>query len=114
MEKSRNLNLSYRFNIFLRNIAKELLRAFYHYIYRPLRPGFRFHCRNIFEAHNALVFANGEVTCVCADHGLINLGNVNETSLEEVWRGQGFEDLRAIVDHARIIRVTDDMKEIPL
>lgn len=94
MKSSSKLNLSYRLNIALRHLAKELLRAFYHYVYRPLRPGYRFHCRNIFEGMNALVFSNGEVTCVCSDHGLINLGNVNQSSLEEIWRGEGFEKLR--------------------
>lgn len=95
MGKSRKFDLSYRLNIFLRNVAKELLRAFYHFVYRPLRPGYRFHCRNIFEGRNALVFSNGEVTCLCADHGLINLGNIHESSLQEVWQGEGFENLRA-------------------
>ena len=95
MKKSQKFDLNYRLNIILRYLAKELLMAFYHFIYRPLRPGRRFHCRNIFEGRNALIFSNGEVTCVCTDHGLINLGNVNEASLEEIWRGPEFERLRA-------------------
>ncbi len=95
MPEKYKYGLSYHFNIAARFVAKELLRAFYHYIYRPLRPGIQFHCRNIFEGSNALVFSNGEVTCVCADHGLINLGNVNESSLEEIWHGEKFEELRA-------------------
>lgn len=94
MKKSGRLRLNYRFNIFFRFIAKELLRTFYHTAYRILRPGVRFHCRNVFEGRNSLVFANGDVTCVCADHGLINLGNINESSLAEVWKGEKFEDLR--------------------
>ncbi|MCX6640647.1 MAG: SPASM domain-containing protein [bacterium] len=95
MTKSAKSDINYRFNIALRHLAKEILRAFYHYVYKPLRPGIQFHCRNIFEGQNALVFSNGEVTCVCADHGLINLGSVRDASLEEIWMGKGFEDLRA-------------------
>ncbi len=94
MNQNGRSRLNYRFNIFFRFIAKELLRAFYHTAYRILRPGIRFHCRNIFEGRNALVFSNGDVTCVCADHGMINLGNVNDASLEEIWRGDNFEELR--------------------
>jgi MoaA/NifB/PqqE/SkfB family radical SAM enzyme len=94
MKKSRQLDFSYHFNIFLRNVAKELLRTFYHTAYRILRPGKRFYCENIFAGKNGLVFSNGEITCVCADHGLINLGNVNQASLEEIWRGAEFQKLR--------------------
>ncbi len=95
MSKIYKYGFSYHLNIALRHMGKELLRTFYNYVYRHLRPGKRFHCRNIFEGANTLVFSNGEVTCVCADHGLINLGNVNESSLEEIWHGDGFEELRA-------------------
>ncbi|TKJ40093.1 hypothetical protein CEE37_10175 [candidate division LCP-89 bacterium B3_LCP] len=94
MKNNPNPGITYRFNVLFRIVAKELLRAFYHFVYRPLRPSVRFHCRNIFEGRNALIFANGEVTCVCADHGLINLGNVNDSSVEDIWKGKGFEDLR--------------------
>jgi len=88
-------DFGYRLNIFLRDAAKELLRLYYHWVYRPLHPGRRFYCRNIFDGMNALVFSNGEVTCVCSDHGVINLGNVNQASLEEVWKGPKFEEYRA-------------------
>lgn len=87
-------DLSYKSNMALRTWAKELLRTYYHWIYRPLHPGRRFWCHNIFQGRNSLVFSNGQVTCVSTDHGEVNLGNVNESSLEEIWRGEGFNRLR--------------------
>jgi MoaA/NifB/PqqE/SkfB family radical SAM enzyme len=78
----------------LRTLAKHLLRYYYHLLYRPLRPGRRFWCHNIFQGRNSLVFSNGQVTCVSTDHGEVNLGNVNQSSLQEIWQGEGFNRLR--------------------
>jgi MoaA/NifB/PqqE/SkfB family radical SAM enzyme len=73
---------------------EAVMGFFYHWIYRPLRPGRRFYCRNVFEGKNSLIFSDGGMICVCSDHLLETRGNINDTSINEIWHGPKYEELR--------------------
>lgn len=102
MSKQHKFSLNYKLNVALRAIASAGLGFFYHWVYRPLRPGYRFYCSHIFEGKNSLVFSDGGVICVCSDHLLETRGNINESSIEEIWHGEKYEELRDSFNRNRL------------